>query len=163
MQIGKVKPLKNQSGFTYIGLLFIVALLGISLALAGTLWSFSQQREKERELIFIGNQFRQAIGLYYEKSPGYVKTYPPSLEKLLEDDRYVSLQRHLRRIYRDPMTGDGDWGVVLAPQGGVMGVYSKSNKLAIGLGDVKLKSQLLSHSKKYSEWLFIYVPAGTKP
>ena len=160
MATGEVKIPNNQKGFTYIGLLFIVALLGISLALAGTLWSFAQKREKERELIFIGNQFRQAIGLYYEKSPGYIKTYPPTLEKLLEDDRYVSLQRYLRRIYVDPMTGQPDWGVVIAPQGGVMGVYSQSNRYTIKVYGFKLGVQMLNDQKRYSDWKFVYIPVN---
>ena len=33
--------------------------------------------------MFIGEQFRLAIGSYYENSPGMPKRYPPSLEKLL--------------------------------------------------------------------------------
>ena len=34
--------------------------------------------------------------------------------------------RHLRRLYRDPLTGSADWGVVKGPDGGVIGVYSQA-------------------------------------
>ncbi len=157
MLSGKLNTVKKHNGFTYIGLLFIVALLGVTLALAGTLWSFAHQREKERELIFIGNQFRQAIGLYYEKSPGYIKTYPPTLDELMEDDRYVSLQRYLRRVYIDPMTGNPDWALIMAPQGGIMGVHSKSNMKVIKIGHYKLINEWRV-AKIYSDWTFIYTP-----
>src|SRR5216684_3886243 len=93
----------RQSGFTYICALLLVAILAAALAATGEVWSRSRQREKEAQLIWIGNQFTQAIGLYYQRSPGTVKRYPEKLEDLLEDRRYLSGQRYLRRIYPDPM------------------------------------------------------------
>jgi hypothetical protein len=62
--------------------------------------------------------------LYFQRSPGTAKRYPARLGDLLEDRRFLSRQRYLRRIYVDPMTGKAEWGLVQAPQGGVMGVYS---------------------------------------
>ena len=55
----------TRSGFTYIGLLVAVAIIGIMLSAAGSLWSFTSKREKEAELLFIGHQFRDAIARYY--------------------------------------------------------------------------------------------------
>ena len=40
-------------GFTYIGLLIFIALLGIGLAMTGQIWHTSVQREKEAELLFV--------------------------------------------------------------------------------------------------------------
>lgn len=60
----------------------------------------------------MGDQFRQAIARYYLMSPGTVKLYPASFEDLLKDLRFVSTQRHLRKIYRDPMTHTTQWGLV---------------------------------------------------
>jgi|APFre7841882724_1041349.scaffolds.fasta_scaffold23133_4 hypothetical protein len=50
--------------------LFMVALLGVSLAAVGEAWQSAVRREREVELLFIGNEFRQAIGRYYEATPG---------------------------------------------------------------------------------------------
>lgn len=150
--------LQAHHGFTYLGMLFVLAITGISLAMTGTLWSFTQTREKEVQLLFVGNQFRQAIGNYYERSPGVVKRYPHSLEELLKDNRYVTIQRHLRRIYIDPITMQADWGLVSAPDGGVMGVYSKSDLMTIKRSNFQLKDLLLEGRQKYSDWKFIYEP-----
>jgi len=102
----------RSRGFTYIGLLIAVVLLGIGLALVGEVWNTAVKRDRERELLFVGDQFRQAIGRYYESSPG-VKQYPRKLEDLLEDKRFPVMKRYLRRIYLDPMTGKADWGLVM--------------------------------------------------
>jgi type II secretory pathway pseudopilin PulG len=40
-----------QRGFTYVGLLLAVALAGVALAAAGTLWSTTSKRDKEREIL----------------------------------------------------------------------------------------------------------------
>ena len=46
------------------------------LAGAGQLWRTEAQREKEKELMFIGEQFRLAIGSYYEKLTRYAQALP---------------------------------------------------------------------------------------
>lgn len=149
---------RRYSGFTYVGLLFFIAMMSITLATASTLWSFVQQRERERDLLFVGEQFRGAIQLYYEHTPGTIKRYPPNLEALLEDNRFVTKQRYLRRIYTDPFTGEKNWGTVRAPDGGVMGVYSKSNKAVIRQSNFKMQEVGFEGQRHYSEWQFVYQP-----
>lgn len=123
---------RRERGFTYLAILFVVAITGLGVATLGEAWSRTRQREKEAELLWIGNQFRQAIGLYYERSPGAAKRYPEKLEDLLDDQRFVTTQRYLRRIYADPITGKPDWDVVSAPGGGIMGVKSRSTSRSVG-------------------------------
>ncbi len=146
----------KHAGFTYIHALLLIAILGAVLAATGQVWSRARQREKETELIWIGNQFTQAIGLYYQRSPGTVKRYPEKLEDLLEDKRYLSRQRYLRRIYRDPMTGSYDWGVVLGPDGGVAGVYSLSARTAIKQKVFSGEEADRFNDARYSDWRFVY-------
>jgi type II secretory pathway pseudopilin PulG len=142
----------KQRGFTYLAVLFLVALAGLGLAATGESWSHSRQREKEAELAWIGEQFRQAIGVYYQRTPGAVKRYPEKLEDLLEDKRYPTVQRYLRRVYADPMTGKADWGLIAAPGGGIMGVKSSSTAKSI---------RLLKDASRYSEWQFVYEPPAS--
>lgn len=146
------------SGFTYIGLLIMISIMSLTLALAGTLWSFAQQRQQEDQLIFIGNQYKHAIANYYQRTPGTLKTYPQTLQDLLLDNRYVSIQRHIRKLYPDPITGSLDWGLVVAPQGGVMGVYSQSNAKPIKVEGFKLISMGFENHKTYQGWKFVFVP-----
>jgi len=150
----------KQQGFTYLAALFLVAILGAMLAASGTIWSTAQQRDRERELLLVGEQFRRAIGQYYEKSPGSLKKYPASLDDLLKDERHLSTQRYLRKMFVDPMTRSKKWGLVLAPEGGVMGVYSLSEDLPLKTGNFSEADRALAGKKKYSEWVFLYRPTA---
>jgi hypothetical protein len=146
-------PRSRQGGVTYLAVLFFIAASGAMLAATGMIWSHERQRQKEEELLWVGDQFKQAIGLYYERSPGRVKRYPEKLEDLLDDKRYLTTQRHLRQVYRDPMTGKPEWGLIAAPGGGVMGVHSLSDL-----------SPIRSGAMRYSDWRFIHeVPVGRIP
>src|SRR5258706_13852543 len=131
-------PAYLQRGFTYIGMLLIVAVMGTGLAAFGQLYSQAAQREKERELLFVGNQFRDAIASYYNKSPG-AKAYPKKLDDLVEDRRFPMPLRHLRRGYRDPMTGKAEWALVEAPGGGFMGVHITSEETPVKSGSFSAK------------------------
>jgi len=153
----------RQSGFTYIAVLVLIAVMGLGTASFATIWSTTAQRDKERELLFVGNQFRRAIAQYYEQSPGVVKQYPRRLEDLLEDNRFVGRQRHLRRLYVDPMTGRVDWGLVRAPDGGIAGVYSLSEKKAIKTAQFRERDFAFAGKSKYREWEFSYTPPVTAP
>lgn len=152
------KSPRSQRGFTYLAMLLAVAVIGVGLAATGIVWSQSRQREREQELLFIGNQFRQAIARYYQRTPGAVNRYPAKLEDLLEDKRYTNTQRYLRKIYVDPMIGKPEWGVVEAPDGGIMGVYSRSKAVPIKSGGFAARDQAFEGAADYSEWRFFYAP-----
>lgn len=153
---------RREEGFTYLGVIFLVAAVGAWLAATGEIWSHSRQREKEAELLWVGSQFRQAIGLYYQRTPGAVKRYPEKLQDLLEDRRYLSTQRYLRRIYNDPMSGTTAWGLVPATGGGIMGVYSLSNRRPIKSAGLT-SPQDFTTAMKYAEWRFVYEPVALMP
>ncbi len=149
---------RRHQGFTYLAVLFLVAAMGTIWATVGQIWSMASQREKERELLVIGAQFREAIGMYYEKSPGAVKRYPGTLEDLLKDERQPGTQRYLRKLFIDPVTRSNKWGLVMSPMGGVMGVYSLSNEHPIKTANFEDADFDLSGKAKYSEWQFVYRP-----
>ena len=151
-------PSDKPQGFTYLSLLFIVAIMGATLALTGHLWKKTMQQEKERELLFIGNQFRRAILLYYERTPSTAKQYPKDLNDLIKDNRYPSVQRYLRELYRDPITGNKDWGIIKAPEGGIMGVHSQSNNAPQKVGNFSQQYAQFANSQKHSDWQFVYRP-----
>jgi len=118
-----------ERGFTYLGLLLAIALIGIGLTAASEVWVATAHHQKVVELEWMGAQFKQAIASYYDAAPGSVKVYPPNLEELLEDHRYLTIRRHLRTIYRNPITGKPDWEPVVGPDGRVRGVrvYMKTD------------------------------------
>jgi type II secretory pathway pseudopilin PulG len=153
-------PISRERGFAYLALLLIVAVSGALLAAAGVFASHDRQREKEADLIFAGDQYREAIRSYYERSPGGAKRYPQKLEDLLQDARLPATLRHLRKLYLDPVTGKPDWGIVEAPQGGIMGVYSLSEDAPIKTGEFSKADETFADSQKYSDWKFTYSPPG---
>lgn len=151
----------RQGGFTYVSMLFAVAIIGAGLAAVGEVWSQVRQREREQELIWVGRQFRDAIALYYLRTPGAVKRYPERLEDLLEDRRYVTTQRYLRRIHVDPVTGTAQWGIVSAPQGGIMGVYSLSERTPQKKSGFPPVEAAFEGAGRYMDWRFVYIPPTT--
>ncbi len=148
--------LRAQSGFTYVAMLFALAIFGIGLAAIGESWSVASHRDKEAELIVVGNAYVRAIGSYYRLSPGTPKTYPSSLNDLVEDKRFVGTVRHLRRVYRDPISNDVNWGLVKAPSGGIVGIYSLSDKATLHTqAQVQVDGTSIVGAR-YSDWKFIY-------
>ena len=153
-------PIKQQRGFTYLGIMIIVMVMGMGLAAFGTIYSQTAQRDKEAELLFVGEQFREAIKSYYLKGPGG-QFYPKKLEDLVEDKRFPMPMRHLRRIYPDPINVSTDWGLVEAPGGGgIMGVYSKSEAAPVKTGNFRLANKTFADAKRYMDWQFFYQPSS---
>jgi type II secretory pathway pseudopilin PulG len=152
----------RSRGFTYIGVLIFIAVLGVLLAVAGNIASTQRKRERERELLFVGDQFRKAIGQYYERSPG-LKQFPKSIDDLLLDRRYPSIQRYLKRPFRDPITGKSEWGLVSGPGDTVMGVYSLSEDKPLKQVDFKDEYAPFEGANRYSDWQFVYVPVSMIP
>ena len=154
-------PRTHDQGFTYIGLLFLVVIVGMALTLGSEVWSTNRQREKEQELLFIGHQYRDAIMRYYEQSPFGEKTFPKSLDDLLLDPRNPGVRRYLRKMYEDPMTGKNDWGLVISELGGIQGVYSASMSRTIKSSNFDETDQDFEGKNFYAEWKFSYIPHTT--
>lgn len=146
-------PTRQHGGFTFIGILIIVALSGIALSMVGTVWHQSIQREREKELLFIGNQYRNAIISYYESTPGGVKQYPKTLQDLILDKRYPVVKRHLRKLYADPMSKQA-WGLI-TQQNLIIGVYSQSRQVAIKKSGFPSNYERFAETTTYDEWKFI--------
>jgi type II secretory pathway pseudopilin PulG len=147
-------PRSLQAGFTYVGLLVAVVLVGLMLTAASRVWSVSEQRERETQLLFVGDEIRAAIAMYY----AFGHHYPQSLQDLLGDPRSTLPRRYLRRLYRDPMTGDADWTLVPAPGGGIMGVASSSKLTPIKRTGFTQIDMSFENADCYCYWQFVYVP-----
>lgn len=139
----------------------MIVILGVTLSATGVIWHSAAQRDKERELLFIGEQFRQAIRSYYLQTPGGVKRFPLRLEDLVRDPRFAGTRRHLRQIYVDPMTGTREWGLIRAVDGGIMGVFSQSENRPIRASFEHVMQRDFADKAKYREWKFVYLPGFT--
>ena len=153
----------TSHGFTYIGLLILIAVLGIGLAVTGVVFHQQAQRAKEKELLFAGEQIRHAIARYYEKSPSGSKRFPEALEDLVLDQRYPATQRYLRRVYQDPMIGSKAWELVRAPDGGIIGVHSGSTKKPIKNDNFPAGYEDFKDGTSYVDWKFVYAIPAAEP
>lgn len=145
-------------GFAYIWTLLLVAFMGVGTMIASDLYATAQRRDKERELLFIGHEFRTAIGRYFDSGAGGQSMYPQTLEQLLKDPRFPNPKRHLRRLYLDPMTGKSDWVPVLMG-GRIVGVHSASEGKPIKQDNFDdTDAPVLRGKQKYAEWVFVYPP-----
>lgn len=145
---------RREAGYTYLLLLFAVAAAGLVAAGAAEMWSTLAQREKEQELLFIGNQYREALRRYREAIPDAPQRLPATLDELLRDPRFPGVRRHLRRIYADPMTGRVDW-VLLREGGGIAGIHSRATGRPLKQGGFAKRDEGLAGAASYADWLFV--------
>ncbi|NBA96728.1 type II secretion system protein [Pseudomonas sp. R5(2019)] len=143
-----------MGGFTYLGVLLLIALSSMALAAAGQLWSTAAKRERERELIWVGSQYAQALRSYYRASPGLAQ-YPEDLAELLEDNRFPSPKRHLRRLYPDPISQTEDWGLVRSIDGRITGVYSRSQATPLKQSGFPAQWSDFEGVTHYADWQFV--------
>jgi type II secretory pathway pseudopilin PulG len=97
-------------------LLVTLGVMAVMLTAAMPVWRHQAQREKEAELVFRGEQYARAVGLYQRKmGPG---TIPPNIDTLVQ-------QKFLRKKYKDPMVPDGEFQIIpfggAGPQAGQAG------------------------------------------
>ncbi|MBA1203265.1 type II secretion system protein [Pseudomonas capeferrum] len=142
-----------EAGFTYLGVLFLIAVSGMALAASGTLWSTSALRERERQLLWVGGQYAQALRSYYRASPGLAQ-YPQDLAELLEDNRFPSPQRHIRRLYPDPIEGEA-WGLLRSIDGRITGIYSRSSAVPLKRSGFAAQWSGFEGLEHYSDWQFV--------
>ena len=144
-----------MSGFTYLGALFLIILLGVFAAKAAAVWSTAAKRDRERELLFVGGEYRRALESFRKAHANSPQPYPTELAQLLgPGDRLVPV-RHLRRLYADPVTGNAEWGLVRTPQGGIVGVYSLSGDAPVRVVADSANAAIdFAHAKSYRDWVF---------
>jgi hypothetical protein len=93
-----------------IGVMVLVALMGLPAAGAGLAHVSTAKRSRSA----IGHRrLRRAMLTTPRENPGA----PLHLEELLQDPRHPGIQRHLRKIYLDPVTGKAEWGLITGPGG----------------------------------------------
>lgn len=122
----------RSRGFTYLMLLLWVAISGVMLMALSRSWVLESRRERDTELMYRGEQIRDALSAYaaVPVSTGSSRL-PERLEDLLEDRRSGQVRRHLRRVWRDPITNSPSWGLVKDDKGGIIGVFSRSRQVPL--------------------------------
>ncbi len=99
---------RGRGGYSLVILVMIFTAMSILAAAALPAISQMIRRNKEEELIFRGFQYAEAIRVFQRR----YSRYPVRLEELIEVK-----PRCIRQLWKDPMSGDGKWGLVSANGG----------------------------------------------
>ena len=149
---------RSARGFTFLWVLLAVAFLGIALAAVGTMWATVAQRDREAQLLFVGDAYRNAIASYYNSGP-VAHQLPRDLEDLVDDRRLPQPRRHLRRLYADPMTGRTDWQLSRDPDGGIFGVSSTSQRAPFKRSNFSAQDGQFEGTECLCDWKFEFTPS----
>jgi len=152
MQIKPASTGGGERGFSYIMLMIAIVLIGVAMSVAARQWKTMVQRELEADLLAKGIEIQQALALYSSSAkagrvmPGEV--YPQTLADLTRLPKPF-----LRKVYFDPV-GHGEWELVRAPTGGIMGVRSKSRSRPIKQHDFPPVVRHFDGKPTYYDWVF---------
>jgi type II secretory pathway pseudopilin PulG len=152
MVIRNVRP---QAGFTYVGLVVFVAILGLVGAATLKVDGLLRRAAAERELLEIGAAFSAALRSYAAATPRGASPVPPTLQDLLKDPRFPGTRRHLRKIFVDPITGGTEWGIVyLGDKVGVLAIHSLSQAAPLKVAKFDARFPNFENREHLSEWKF---------
>ena len=104
---------EGQRGYALMMVMFLAALMVLGAMTAELSVATQGRREKEKELIWRGEQYDRAIRLYYKKKG----RFPTSLDDLTKDE--PGLPHFIRKAYKDPMNKeDGSWRLIYVAANG---------------------------------------------
>jgi len=123
------RPRPSEEGYILVAVIFMMAILILSLSIAVPRVKAAIQRDREVETMQRGKQYIRAVQLYYKK----FNSYPPNVDALIKTNNI----RFLRKKYIDPTTGKDEWKPVLFGQNKTpqaMGFFGQPLAAAIGAG-----------------------------
>ena len=145
---------RQETGFSYLMVMIAITLMGLVTTMAARQWKTMVQRELEADLLAKGMEIQTALALYSASAkagrvvPGEV--YPQTLAELTRPPKPF-----LRKVYLDPL-GRGEWELLRAPTGGIMGVRSKSRHKPIKQGNFPLAVRHFEGKPTHYDWVFQY-------
>src|SRR5213592_1506541 len=108
-----MKKRRRDAGFSLAALIFFATAASILAAAAVPAYQMQAKREREKELIFRGEEYSRAIQKFQRK----FMIYPPSVDALVQTNGL----RFLRRAYKDPITGKDFRLIRINPDGSLSG------------------------------------------
>ncbi|MBZ5642321.1 MAG: hypothetical protein LAO19_06145 [Acidobacteriia bacterium] len=112
---------RTQAGYSLLMAVFLVATVLILAAVSAPNLLTQGRREREADMVWRGEQYERAIGLYYRK----FGKYPTRVDDLVKQTNGV---RFLRQAYTDPMNKeDGSWRFIyVGPNGQLIGSVNQT-------------------------------------
>lgn len=148
---------RRSRGVVLMGLMVLLALAGLAAIGFAESAATARQRERETQLLWVGQQYRAALDSYYRATPGPVKHLPVSLDDLVRDSRFPNPVRHLRRLYPDPLQPEVPWGL-LRRGNQIIGVYSQSDAAPLRRTGFPAGLEAFEGAAQYDAWRFIFIP-----
>jgi len=113
----QIRAKKNERGYALLLVAFAATLMLLAAMTAVPNVLTEGKREKEKEMIWRGNQYVRGIKLYYRKTG----KFPAALDDLTKPQ--VGNIRFMRQQYKDPMNQqDGSWRLIyVGPTGQLIG------------------------------------------
>ena len=146
---------KAARGFTYLGLLLLLAAVSLAAAAGVKFGALVHRRAAEAQLLEVGSAFSEALHSYAEATPRGQPKEPRTLQDLIRDPRFPTVRRHLRKLFVDPITGNDQWGIVELETGpGIVGVFSLSTARPIKIGNFDLAHEDFTGKRSYRDWIF---------
>ena len=145
----------QQAGFTYVGMVVFVTIIGLVGAATLKVGALLARAEAEHELLAIGAEFSEALASYAQATPPGQPQQPATLDALLRDPRFPAPRRHLRRIFVDPVTGRAEWGLVRAGEGGpITAIHSLSQAQPLKIAGFDPRFVNFDNRRHLSDWRF---------
>jgi type II secretory pathway pseudopilin PulG len=124
---------RGERGFLLLGIVTTIVVGSILSGMAVQEWSVLERRDREKELMFVQEQYAAAI-LRYQEANGAL---PTDLEQLEEINTETGA--YIRKLYTDPMVPDSkveDWCLLqLGPSGRVASSCARAGQRGeLGLG-----------------------------
>jgi type II secretory pathway pseudopilin PulG len=150
-----MRTARQQAGFTYVGLVVFVAILGLVGAATLKVDGLLRRAAAEQELLEIGAAYSAALRSYAAATPRGSTPVPPTLQDLLKDPRFPGTRRHLRKLFVDPVTGGAEWGIVyLGDKTGVLAIHSLSQARPLKVANFDARFVGFENREHLSEWKF---------
>ena len=147
---------RHQQGFTYLGVIILLAIIGLVGAAALKVDALLARAAAEQELLEEGAAFSAALDSYAAATPQGAPTQPPTMQDLLKDNRFPNVKRHLRKIFVDPISGKAEWGITYAGDKiGVIGIYSLSQAQPLKQANFDERFQNFENKAHYADWKFV--------
>ena len=176
---------QGNRGYAMAALLVGLSVMAVLMSMVLPVWTTMAKREKEAELIFRGNQYARAVGLFQRK---FANTPPPTIDVLVE-------QRFLRKKYKDPITNDDfqplyanramtpggpggqpqpgqpqqrgtpapPGGPLLQPGFGATGATAAGGIIGVTSKSKDTSLRVFNGRTRYNEWAFVHVQTSQRP
>ena len=108
---------RSEGGYALLLVIFLVTLVLVTVIAASPNILTEGNREKEKEMIWRGNQYARGVKLHFRKTG----RFPTSLDDLTKPK--LGSLRFMRQAYKDPMNkADGAWRLIyVGPSGQLIG------------------------------------------